>query len=128
MAHNPLSKRVASSRAYCLSISTEVLSDFASVGEHQPRDQRRRLLLHRRDSVRVGIERHGDRRVAVVPYLRFVEQWLSEDAEARRKQRHTARRIYDRLVEEHGYPGSEVTVRRAVARLRPRLATLFVPR
>ena len=28
--------------------------------EHQPRDQRRRLLLHRRDGVRVGVERDRD--------------------------------------------------------------------
>ncbi|MCU0296465.1 MAG: hypothetical protein MUD05_10485 [Candidatus Nanopelagicales bacterium] len=34
------------------------------------------------------------------------------------KQRHTARRIYDRLVSEHGFTGAEVTVRQAVARLR----------
>jgi transposase len=61
------------------------------------------------------------------PYLGFVEQWLAADEEAPRKQRHTARRIYDRLVEEHGYGGSEVTVRRAVARLRPRCAAPYVP-
>ena len=29
--------------------------------EHQPRDQRRRLLLHRRDGVRVGVEGDRDR-------------------------------------------------------------------
>ena len=32
--------------------------------EHQPRDQRRRLLLHRRDGVRVGVERDRDGGVA----------------------------------------------------------------
>jgi transposase len=61
------------------------------------------------------------------PYLGLVRAWLAEDEEAPRKQRHTARRIYDRLVEEHGYPGSEVTVRRAVAHLRPRCAPPYVP-
>lgn len=61
------------------------------------------------------------------PYLGFVEQWLAEDERAPRKQRHTARRIHERLVEEHGYLGSEVTVRRAVARLRPRGAVPYVP-
>lgn len=61
------------------------------------------------------------------PYLGLVRQWLAEDETAPPKQRHTARRIYDRLVSEHGFPGSEVTVRRAVARLRPRRAVPYVP-
>jgi transposase len=52
------------------------------------------------------------------PYLPFVEQWLTDDETAPPKQRHTARRIYDRLVDEHGFTGSEVTVRQAVAKLR----------
>ena len=34
------------------------------LGEHQPRDQRGSLLLHRRDGVRVRVERDGDGRVA----------------------------------------------------------------
>lgn len=52
------------------------------------------------------------------PYLNLVRQWLADDETAPRKQRHTARRIYDRLVDEHGFTGAEVTVRQAVARLR----------
>lgn len=52
------------------------------------------------------------------PYLAVVERWLAEDEEAPPKQRHTARRIYDRLVEEHSFPGAETTVRQAVARRR----------
>lgn len=35
-----------------------------------------------------------------------------------KKQRHTARRIYTRLVEEEGYAGSEVTVRRYVRQVK----------
>src|SRR5690606_13247030 len=34
------------------------------------------------------------------------------------KQRHTARRIYQRLRDEHGYEGAESTIRRVVAQLR----------
>src|SRR5690606_32895502 len=40
---------------------------------------------------------------------------------APRKQRHTARRIYQRLREEHGYEGAESTIRRVVAQLRREL-------
>jgi predicted transcriptional regulator len=32
-----------------------------------------------------------------------IERWLREDREVPKKQRHTARRIYTRLVEEEGY-------------------------
>lgn len=41
-----------------------------------------------------------------------------EDLSAPRKQRHTAKRIYDRLVEERGFTGSYSTVRRFVAEFR----------
>ena len=61
------------------------------------------------------------------PYLPFVRQWLADDQSAPRKQRHTARRIYDRLVAEHGFPGAEVTVRQAVARLRGARREVYVP-
>ena len=61
------------------------------------------------------------------PYLPFVRQWLTDDESAPRKQRHTARRIYDRLVAEHGFPGAEVTVRQAVARLRGVRREVYVP-
>src|SRR5690606_21960043 len=40
-----------------------------------------------------------------------------------RKQRHTARRIYQRLRDEHGYEGAESTIRRVVAQLRRELDT-----
>ena len=48
-------------------------------------------------------------------YLAIISNWLESDKEAPKKQRHTARRIYNRLVEEHGYDGGESTVRRYVS-------------
>jgi transposase len=47
-------------------------------------------------------------------YLTVIDGWLTGDKCSPKKQRHTARRIYNRLVEEHGYTGSEPTVRRYV--------------
>jgi transposase len=35
------------------------------------------------------------------PYKADIDAWLNEDKRARRKQRHTAKRIYDRLVEKY---------------------------
>ena len=47
------------------------------------------------------------------PVAETVKRWLREDRERPVKQRHTARRIYTRLVEEEGFQGSETTVRRS---------------
>ena len=51
-----------------------------------------------------------------------VNRWLEEDRKAPRKQRHTARRIYLRLVREYAFRGAESTVRRYVARRKRELA------
>ena len=48
------------------------------------------------------------------PYLEIINSWLERDKVQPKKQRHTARRIYNRLVEEHGYRGGESTIRRYV--------------
>jgi transposase len=65
------------------------------------------------------------------PYRALIDSWLEADLEAPRKQRHTARRIWRRLVDEHGADVAEVTVRQYV-RARKRamgwsVAEVFVP-
>ena len=45
----------------------------------------------------------------------IIDRWLLEDRDAPRKQRHTARRIWQRLVSEHDAVVGESTVRRYVA-------------
>ena len=49
-----------------------------------------------------------------------VRQILAEDRDAPRKQKHTSKRIFDRLVAEHQYTGSERTVRAMVADIKNR--------
>ena len=60
-----------------------------------------------------------------------IERWLEEDRAMPRKQRHTAHRVWQRLVEEHGAEVSETTVRRYVAVVRARqqlpLVEVMVP-
>jgi len=48
------------------------------------------------------------------PYRALIDQWLAADREAPRKQRHTAKRVWQRLVEEQGVEVSERQVRRYV--------------
>jgi len=51
-------------------------------------------------------------------YEATIRRWLVEDLSAPRKQRHTARRIWQRLIEEEGATVGESSVRNLVARLR----------
>jgi transposase len=98
----------------------------------------RRFRVHRRD-VRQALASAVPpaRKVPTRPAPRLdrwkplIEKWLEEDKTSPRKQRHTARRVWQRLVEEHGAGVSEGTVRRFVAVVRARqqlpLAEVAVP-
>jgi transposase len=55
-------------------------------------------------------------RPAIDPYVTLIDEWLLGDREVPRKQRHTARRVWQRLVAEHGATLSEVSVSRYVSR------------
>jgi transposase len=61
------------------------------------------------------------------PYGEVIRTWLAQDAHAPPKQRHTGKRIYDRLVAEYGFAGAESSVRRVVAHLRPKQPEAFMP-
>ncbi|GAV25444.1 hypothetical protein ciss_13770 [Carboxydothermus islandicus] len=54
-------------------------------------------------------------------YYEIISIWLKEDLKLPRKQRHTAQRVYERLVEEHNFPGSDRTVRLWVAEIKKEL-------
>ena len=44
------------------------------------------------------------------PYKPVIDSWLLQDRKRRVKQRHTAKRVFDRLTAECGYDGSYTTV------------------
>ena len=52
---------------------------------------------------------------ALGPWSEIIRAWLTADRQAPRKQRHTARRVWQRLVAEYGATVSESTVRAYVA-------------
>lgn len=64
-------------------------------------------------------------------FRHLIIEWLTADRKAPKKQRHTARRIWQRLRDEKGCTAAESTVRREVARLRRQIglvdADAFVP-
>jgi hypothetical protein len=54
-------------------------------------------------------------RPAIDAYVEVIDSWLLAGRDVPRKQRHTARRVWQRLVAEHGATCAEVTVSRDVA-------------
>jgi transposase len=61
------------------------------------------------------------------PFLSIIQQILDDDRHAPPKQRHSARRIYERLRDEHGYLGCSSIVRDAVRACKRSQAEVFVP-
>ena len=44
----------------------------------------------------------------------IIEGWLTEDQRRNRKQRHTAKRVFDRLVQEYGFTGTYSPIQKFV--------------
>jgi transposase len=61
------------------------------------------------------------------PFLPVPHQILSDDRRAPKKQRHTAKRVFERLRDEHGYQGGLAAVKDAVRDWRQRHAEVFAP-
>jgi transposase len=59
-------------------------------------------------------------------FVAIIQQILREDESAPKKQRHHAKRIFERLKAEHGYAGSYYPVRRYVASLRQSTRETFM--
>jgi transposase len=65
--------------------------------------------------------------IALGPFLTIVRHIIDADRDTPPKQRHTARRINERLREEHGYLGCPSIVRDAVRAYKQSRAEVFVP-
>ena len=61
------------------------------------------------------------------PWVGVIDRILQEDRERPRKQRHTAKRIYQRLREEHGFSGGYTIVKDYVRLRRLSQREMFVP-
>ena len=60
-------------------------------------------------------------------YIKYIEEMLRSDEGVRKKQRHTSRRIYNRLKAERGYEGSYDAVRKYVREVREVSKEVYVP-
>ena len=57
----------------------------------------------------------------------FIDEILKSDKQVHRKQRHTAKRLYDRLKSEKGYTGSYSPVRKYIAAYRLKTKEMYIP-
>ena len=61
------------------------------------------------------------------PFLGRIQQILQDDKHVHKKQRHTAKRIFERLKAEDGYTGGYTQVKKAVRGLKRKNSEVFVP-
>src|SRR5690242_7659776 len=66
-------------------------------------------------------------RTKVEPFTEIIDVILAEDEARPKKQRHTAKRIFERLRDEHGYAGGITIVKDYVRAHRLRHREVFVP-
>ena len=71
--------------------------------------------------------RQPAKRPKLDPFRDIIEGILEEDRTVHRKQRHTAKRIFERLRDEHGFLGKQTIVKDYVRERRRRLREMFVP-
>ena len=89
------------------------------------RDTVRKMLEY---SVPPGYRRQTPpHRPKLEPYTGVINQILQKDHSVPKKQRHTAKRIFERLREEYGFDGGYTTVKDYVREHRRRTQEMFVP-
>lgn len=60
-------------------------------------------------------------------FTEIIDAWLEEDRGVPRKQRHTAKRVFDRLRDEHGFTGGYTIVKDYIREHARRGREMFVP-
>ena len=71
--------------------------------------------------------RQPPKRPKLAPFTDIIDGILEEDRTVHRKQRHTAKRIFERLRDEHGFTGKPTIVKDCVRERHLGLREMFVP-
>jgi transposase len=61
------------------------------------------------------------------PFIAVIDRILGDDKSRPKKQQHTAKRVFERLRDEHGFTGGITIVKDYVAGWRQRTQEMFVP-
>ena len=73
------------------------------------------------------VRKKPPRKPKLDPFIPVIEGILGDDKSRPRKQQHTAKRIFERLRDEHGFAGGITIVKDYVAGWRQRAQEMFVP-
>jgi len=88
-------------------------------------DTLKKILSH---SEPAGYQRSQPRKKPKIgPLLPIIQQILEDDKQAPKKQRHTAKRIWQRLCKEHEFDGGYTIVKDAVRAFREGSQEVFLP-
>lgn len=71
-----------------------------------------------------GTKEYADETKRVLP---IIDQWLEDDLKSWGKQKHTAAKIYKRLVDEYQFKGSGSNIRKIVAKRKAKIQEVFIP-
>ena len=89
------------------------------------RDTVRKIVAY---SVPPGYRRHSPpRKPKLEPFTGVIDRILEEDLRVPKKQRHTAKRIFERLRDEYGFDGQYTIVKDYVREHRRQSREMFVP-
>nr|WP_281406770.1 IS21 family transposase [Aminobacter sp. MDW-2] len=89
------------------------------------RDTVRKMMAY---SVPPGYRRQAPvRRPKLEAFILIIDRWLDEDRTVPRKQRHTAKRVFDRLRDEHGFTGGYTIIKDYMRDRERRGQEMFVP-
>ena len=67
------------------------------------------------------------RRPKLDAFVSTIDRWLDEDIKVPRKQRHTAKRVFDRLRDERGFTGGYTIIKDSLRERDQRRQEVFVP-
>lgn len=89
------------------------------------RDTVRKMMAY---SVPPGYRRQAPvRRPKLDAFIAVIDRWLDADRAVPRKQRHTAKRVFDRLRDEHGFAGGYTIIKDYMRKRDRRGQEMFVP-
>lgn len=76
-----------------------------------------------KDDFNLQLREKQHRKGKLDPFKELIDQWLKDDLSAKHKQRHTAKRIYDRLKKlyKDDFDASDRSIRKYVAKRRPEI-------
>ena len=88
-------------------VEEKSLNEIAKIMNLNYRTVRKYAVM---ENLSPNIKKRTNKYPVLGPFLKIIDTWLNDDLKRPRKQRHTAKRVFDRLVEEYEFKGSLRTV------------------